>query len=351
LLLNGLGFSCLSIWLSPDAASVYHYFPAMILIGISAGAVATLSFRMKNIIAYFILFLVPLFITEVLIGTFVSYSVATLTVLLAVFSLANAKRFNQTAIENIALHYNIEEQHQKLIESRNAAIEANSTKTNFISMVSHELRTPLNAMLGYSQLLRMSDSPGLNEEQNEQTQGIIDSGKHLLSLIEELLDLSRIESHKLKVEVEDISLVDVLNESIRLLNPVASQYHIEIENKVENVYLVKADSKRLKQIFINLISNAIKYNHEHGKVKIDVDEVSGSQIRVLITDTGNGLSEEQIQGLFQPFKRYDHKIEGIGLGLYITQNLVELMGGKIGVESEPEKGSVFWFSLKLIEKM
>jgi len=120
-------------------------------------------------------------------------------------------------------------------------------------MISHELRTPLNGMLGFAQLLKMSDQPVLNEEQNEQADGILDSGGYLLSLIEELLDLSKIESHKLRVAIEEISLADILSESVLILNPAATGFNIKIINNVENNYLVKADAKRLKQVFINLI--------------------------------------------------------------------------------------------------
>ena len=347
LILNGLCFSVIGIVFLPDAAVAHHYFPIMVLIGMASGAVATLSFSMRNIATYFILLLFPIFIHELFLATFLSYSVSALILLLIIFSFVNAKKIYETSIENITLNYHSEKHTQQLIESRNTAIAANSAKTNFISMISHELRTPLNGMLGFSQLLSMSDKPPLNEEQLEHNKGIVASGKHLLSLIEELLDLSEIESHKMRVDIEEVSLADNLNESIKILNPVADRFNIDLINNVKNSYVVKADSKRLKQIFINLISNAIKYNHRNGKVTININTILDNKIRISILDTGSGLTKEQITGLFQPFKRYDEKKEGIGLGLYITQNLLEIMDGKIGVESEQGKGSTFWFELPL----
>ena len=347
LILNGLAFSVIGLVFLPDSSSAYHYFPIMVLIGLATGAVSSLSFSLRNISTYFVLLLVPIFVSELIINTFLSYSIAGLIMLSMTFSLVNAKRIYQTSIENITLNYQSEKNTQELIESRNAAIAANSAKTNFVSMISHELRTPLNGMLGFSQLLAMSDSPPLNEEQDENNKGIQDAGKHLLSLIEELLDLSEIDSHKINVEIEDVSLADNLSESIAILNPVASGFDIELINNVENIYLVRADFKRLKQVFINLISNAIKYNQKEGKVTINVNKVNENKVRVLISDTGSGLTAEQVNGLFQPFQRYDSSKEGLGLGLYITQNIVELMGGETGVESELNKGSTFWFELPL----
>lgn len=349
LVLNAVGWSSVSIWLLPDTESVYHFYPALIIVGISAGAVNTLSFSMKHIITYLTLLLLPLFIVELLIGTFISYSVSGLIVVLALFAYSNARQLNNTITENIKLNYESKKYTEKLIETRNEALEANSEKTNFVSMISHELRTPLNAILGFGQLLKFSDEPELNKEQSENVDGIIHSGRHLLSLIEELLDLSKIESRKLKVDIDDVSLTYILVESVSLLNPVAHEYNIDIINNVDinNIYMVKADTKRLKQVLINLISNAIKYNHENGEVTIEVNDIDKKKVRVSVTDSGEGLTKEQCDGLFVPFKRYDNKREGIGLGLYITHNLVKLMHGDIGVVSEVGKGSTFWFEIPL----
>lgn len=346
LVLSALSWSAVSVWLLPDSNSIYHYFPVIILIGISAGAVSALSFSIKNIVSYLILLLLPLFIVEISIGTFISNSVAGLIFLLVVLSFVSAKRINNTVVENITLHYESKKYTDNLIESRNEAIAANSAKTNFISMISHELRTPLNAILGFSQLLKMSDEPELNKEQDEQVNGIVDSGKHLLSLIEELLDLAKIEAHKLNVSIEEVSLTYILAESISLLAPVAATFNIKVNNvDNKNLNLVKGDAKRLKQIFINLISNAIKYNNEKGMVTIKVVAALNNMIRVSVSDTGRGLTQQQQNDLFTPFQRFDNKREGIGLGLFITHNLIKLMHGEIGVESKIDKGSTFWIEL------
>lgn len=348
-ILNGLCFSAIGILYLPDASSSYHYFPIMVLIGLATGAVSTLSFQMKNIITYFILLLLPVLIGELYLNTFLSNSIAVLILLSMIFSLANAKRIHQTSVDNIILQYESKKYNQELIKNKDAAVKANTVKDHFVSMISHELRTPLNAILGYAQLLKMTDTPSLNEEHDEQTQGILDSGKHLLSLIEELLDLSEIQADQLKVSIEDVSLKSALVESLTILHPVAAAFRDDIIDKVENKYLVRADHKRLKQIFINLISNAIKYNHLQGKITISTKLLADGFIRISVTDDGNGLTEEQQNYLFQAFKRFDTRKEGIGLGLFITKKLVELMGGTIGVTSEINKGSTFWFDLALAE--
>lgn len=349
LILSGLSLSCVSIWLLPETGSVYHYFPEMILVGMTAGAVSSLSYSMRNITTYFILLLVPLFTVEMMIATSISYSVSGLVFLLAYFALANAKRFNQTAVENFKLQFESEKHNQELIESELIAREANNAKGKFISLMSHELRTPLNAILGYTQLIRMSDSPPLNEEQDEQSQGILDSGTYLLSLIEELLDLSKIEANKVEMAMENVSVANVLNETVTMLNHLADDENVKLVNNVENKYLISTDSKRLKQVFINLISNAIKYNKKGGSVTITAEIPEDNRVRVSVIDDGYGLTKEQQFDLFKPFQRFDTRKEGIGLGLYIVFNLVEIMGGEIGVESEHEKGSTFWVEFELLE--
>lgn len=349
LVLTGLTWTCVSLWLLPDSNTIEHYLPTLILIAISAGAVTSLGYRMKYITTYFFLLLIPQFVSEIMIGSFLSLIVASLTLLFIFFALTNAKRLNRTIVENISLRYHEASRNQEINESKDAAVKANKVKDHFISLISHELRTPLNAILGYGQLLKMSDEPKLNNEQDEQTEGIIHSGKHLLSLIEELLDMSEIEADQLKVSVVDVSLKDALGESIKILIPVAAEVESEIINKVETDFVVKADHKRLKQIFINLISNAIKYNHLKGKIIISAEIMSGDFVRISVNDDGNGLTQEQQKSLFQAFKRFDREQEGLGLGLFITKKIIKLMGGEIGVTSEINKGSTFWFDLPLVK--
>ncbi len=347
--LSAASWGYVSIGLLPTEQSIYHYFPALVLIGTSAGAVITLAFNMRNITTYYSVVLVPLFVHELLIGSFIAHATAALIVVFFVFSLSSAWRFNRIFSENIILQYQTAQQRDEVIQSRNAAEEANLAKSRFISMISHELRTPLNGILGFAQLLKMSDKPALNEEQQEQTDGIIDSGKHLLNLIEELLELSRMEATHIDVVVTEVDVKQVLDETLAIINPVAMENGITLHCNVEELPLVMADHKRLKQVVINLLSNAIKYGREHAAVTITTRLQDKQTLRLAVTDEGEGLTAEQQDIIFDPFQRFNETKEGLGLGLYICKKLVNLMGGTIGVESQPGHGSTFWIDLPLAD--
>ena len=205
--------------------------------------------------------------------------------------------------------------------------------------MSHELRTPLNAILGFGQLLELDD---LNNNQQESVRHIVAAGRHLLDLINEVLDISRIEAGRMTISLEPVSVSDVLRDVMTLIGPLARQRQIQLfHREAEDVGLyITADRQRLKQVVLNLVSNAIKYNRVGGQVKIQAhtsDNGDGRVVRVEITDSGAGIPTEKLAQLFTPFERlgageYKH-VDGTGLGLALSKRLVELMKGKIGVES------------------
>jgi signal transduction histidine kinase/AmiR/NasT family two-component response regulator len=237
-----------------------------------------------------------------------------------------------------------------LNEAVAAAEKANRAKTDFLSSMSHELRTPLNAILGFTQLMG-SGSPPPTLSQRRNLDQILKAGWYLLELINEILDLALIESGKVTLSGEPVSLVEVMLECRAMVEPQAQKRGIGMTfPRFETPYFVKADRTRVKQVLINLLFNAIKYNKPAGAVAVECTLSPPASIRISVRDTGAGLAPEQLAQLFQPFNRLGKEAgaeEGTGIGLVVTKRLVELMGGAIGVDSAVGVGSVFWIELSL----
>jgi len=243
----------------------------------------------------------------------------------------------------------LEESNRDLTAATREAESANKAKSEFLSNMSHELRTPLNAIIGFGQLLQ--HDAGTNPERNKGfVQHIVDAGNHLLTLINEILNLAQIEAGKVSISIEPVDLREVLDECHALTRTASAQRGIRLVFP-ETSHMVNADRTRLKQVLLNLLSNAVKYNREHGAVLVECTSGDEGRVRVAIQDTGAGLTPEQLRSLFQPFNRLgrDASIEGSGIGLVLTKRLVELMGGTIGVHSTPGTGSTFWIDLRSAE--
>jgi PAS domain S-box-containing protein len=250
------------------------------------------------------------------------------------------KRFEQALQET-----NIE-----LESAKSAAEKANLAKSDFLSSMSHELRSPLNAILGFAQLLE-STNPLPTPSQKESITQILQAGWHLLKLINEVLDLAVVESGKLSLSLEPVSLAEVIAECQAMMEPQAQQRGISMTfPQLDAACFVQADRTRVKQVLINLLSNAIKYNRKHGTVGVTCTPGNSDCIRISVKDTGAGLPQEKLAQLFQSFNRLGQEArseEGTGIGLVVSKRLVELMGGIIGVESSVGVGSVFWIELLL----
>jgi len=230
------------------------------------------------------------------------------------------------------------------------AEKANLAKSDFLSSMSHELRTPLSAILGFAQLME-SGSPQPTPSQKRSIDQILKSGWYLLELINEILDLALIESGKLPLSPEPISLTEVVRECQAMIEPQAQKRDIRTTfPQFEIPYFVKADRTRVKQVLINLLSNAVKYNKVGGAVVVDCTASTAERVRISVQDTGEGLAPDKVTQLFQPFNRLGKETgvdEGTGIGLTVSKRLVELMNGEIGVESTLGVGSVFWIELNL----
>ncbi|MES9898774.1 MAG: 7TM diverse intracellular signaling domain-containing protein [Sedimenticola sp.] len=239
--------------------------------------------------------------------------------------------------------------------AKETADHASSVKSEFLSNMSHELRTPLNSILGFAQLLESDRTPSLSQTQQENVEHIISSGSHLLCLITDILDFSRIEAGKLTVSMESISLRDILDDTLQLTASLADEHSVTLRDKTpaSDFCFVNADATRLTQVIINILTNAIKYNKRGGKVFLD-SVISNGEVEINIRDTGQGISGDKINKVFQPFERIDADkkgIEGTGIGLAITKHLITLMNGSIGVSSSLGKGSTFTLKLALCDSL
>jgi signal transduction histidine kinase/ActR/RegA family two-component response regulator len=250
--------------------------------------------------------------------------------------------------ERTSLDLSLQEQNAELQNAKQFAETANRSKSDFLSSMSHELRSPLNAILGFAQLLE-TESPPPSSSQMESIGRILQAGWHLLTLINEVLDLSKIESGTFSLSPEPVSLDEVMLECQAMTEGQAQKRGLRLNfPQFPSPCFVHADRTRLKQVLINLLSNAIKYNREQGMVTVDYRRTDPGRIRISVTDTGEGLPPEKLSQLFQPFNRLGQEAnseEGTGIGLVVAKQLIQLMGGVIGVESTVGVGSVFWFEL------
>jgi signal transduction histidine kinase/ActR/RegA family two-component response regulator len=244
----------------------------------------------------------------------------------------------------------VDERTKSLVEARIAAEKANRAKSEFLSRMSHELRTPLNAVLGFGQLLEMD---GLTPDQAENVSQITKGGAHLLDLINEILDISQIESGHMSMSPEAVRVSDVVEAAVALLRPLAEERSVHLIGGDHGCgHHIFADRQRVKQILLNLIGNGIKYNRQGGSVSVTCFQPERGKLRIQVTDTGPGIAPDQFHLLFAPFERLGAEqtsVPGTGVGLALSRGLAEAMGGTLDVESTPGRGSTFWVEFPIVD--
>jgi len=302
----------------------------------------------------------PMIFNEMLLGVIVTGHVGVVLpdmlgfIKRVVYQLAVAVHNAQSYIQTQEMAAKLKNQRDELEMTSRELAAASKTKSEFLANMSHELRTPLNSIIGFSEILHDETFGALNEKQSKYAKNILTSGKHLLHLINNILDLSKVEAGKVELECVDFDVLAVLEEVKTLVLSIAAKKRIRIAVTVNpELTTINGDVSKFKQILYNLLSNAIKFTPDGGSITVD-GQRRGEMAQISVTDTGIGISQEAAKKLFQPFVQADsstsRKYGGTGLGLTLVKRFVELQGGKIWIESEPDRGSTFIFTMPVAGK-
>lgn len=331
--------------------SIMNMVILMFTIGIAAGGATSLFIWKRMAESYLALIFIPILISVFVNWTLTSASLVFGLLAYFLFLQVQAKRANTEYWRALCVNKLLEKQTEELATAKEEAEKASLAKSEFLSSMSHELRTPLNAILGFTQLLETDPFAPPTQQQKESLDHIKKASNHLLTLINQVLDLSKVEAGKIELNPTSLDISKLVDECMHLVQSQADEKAITLDIAPSPKLNVLADPMRLKQVLINLLSNAIKYNRDNGTLAVRYDRM-GNKLRVRIRDTGLGISYKYQEKMFRSFSRLGQEnsdIEGTGVGLIITKNLLEAMDGKLDFESEEGVGSTFWFDIPLAE--
>ena len=340
------GASVLASIYSPEITLVTI---ALIIAGLGGGAVSTLTPVFSGFVTFFFGSALTLSIAMFFSPYEVMVVMSPVVLLYTMIVFSSGYKLYNSVVDALKLTHDARQLNEVVVQQKEYAEQANRAKSTFLSSMSHELRTPLNAILGFSQLLKMDD---LNPQQSQNLEEIHVAGEHLLSLINEVLDLSKVESGDVELNLQPVFIQESMQRCISMMKPLAEKRQITlVKLEEETHWCIEADVKRVQQVFLNLLSNAIKYNKHGGEVTIFCQQINDKFLRVSIKDTGFGIAKEKQEEVFSPFHRLGWEagsVEGSGIGLFFTKKLMGLMHGQLGFESEQGVGSTFWCELPLV---
>ncbi len=346
--MTGLLWGGISILAALYGSAIDQLVIILIVTGLTAGSLATLIPVFSGFAGYFLGVITLLIISFLISPSNIVSTVTPIIILYGVVVYLGGRRLNANIINTIALSNKLQDMNSILQIEKERAEQANKAKSIFVSSMSHELRTPLNAILGFAQLLKLET---LEPEPEKFVEEINLAGDHLLKLINDVLDLSKVEARDTALKIDSISIKKVVEQCVNMVAPLANKRGIDITIlESRESWMVNVDLKVVNQVLLNLLSNAIKYNKKSGKVDINYQLIDEKWLRVSITDTGLGISEENQDKVFEAFQRLGKEngsIEGTGIGLYLAKQQVELVGGNLGFKSIEGEGSTFWCQLPL----
>lgn len=355
-ILHGTAWGMLPFLLAGSEDPLHEMFAYYVICGMAAGAIGTTGMIYRIYLSFMLTMMLPSIIWQVLELGVDIFDMGTigLMVIFVIALLVVSHGHYDSIVKNIMLVQQNEQLVDELREEAKRSEAANRAKTEFLSNTSHELRTPLNAIMGFSSLLMKFCQQDLPEKAREYVRNIHQAGSHLSELINQVLDLAKIETDKVSVKSEAVNLSGVLGECLELMRPLAVEHGVQLEEQIaagnDDSFYALADPLRLRQVMINLISNAIKYNQAGGSVQVNCSS-RDNRVRIEVVDSGVGIPVDKFQEIFTPFTRaHQHlNVEGTGIGLTVTKKNLELMGSRIQVASQDGGGSRFWFELPRAE--